>query len=268
MPELPDLEVVKDLLTERLVGVGIERAEVGQPLTIRHPISAFTATLQDNAFTQVQRRGQLLLFHLGSGHVLVVNLMLAGRFQYCLPSQRRRAATAFILHLTNGWQLRYTDPRQMGKVYLVPDDALDTVSGFAAMGPEADDPELTLAVFRERLRHHRGQIKNILVNEAFVAGIGNAYADEVLFAARVHPYRQRTSLTQSEVEALYHTMRQVLSHATATIRQRLGEDISVEVRDFLQVHGKGGLACPRCDSTISEIRANQRLTNFCRRCQA
>jgi formamidopyrimidine-DNA glycosylase len=133
------------------------------------------------------------------------------------------------------------------------------------MGPEPFD--LTLDEFRERLRPHRGEIKGILTRGQVVAGIGNAYADEICFAARIYPYRKRPSLSDDEVERLYQAMQAVLRDAVVTLRERVGTDIHREVRDFLAVHGKGGQPCPACGTAISEIKAQNRLTNFCRSCQ-
>jgi formamidopyrimidine-DNA glycosylase len=100
-----------------------------------------------------------------------------------------------------------------------------------------------------------------------VAGIGNAYADEILWAARLHPYRKRTQLTPDEVARLYESMRSVLSEATARVRSEIGENIHLKPRDFLAVHMQAGEPCPRCGTTISLVGANQRITNFCRHCQ-
>ena len=126
---------------------------------------------------------------------------------------------------------------------------------------------MTLEAFRARLRRHPGQIKGGLVNDTFLAGIGNAYADEILFAAHIYPYRRRASLTPAEVDGLYAAMHQVLDHASAVVAGRMGDDIHLKIRDFLQVHNKGGEACPVCGHTISQITANQRITSFCRHCQ-
>jgi len=266
VPELPDLEVIKEFLQERMVGLIIEGVEVLRPIVVRNLTAhEFATSLTGKSFSEVKRRGKFLILALNSGEALVINPMLAGRLQYCRRKERRRATTYLILHLANGMDLRYVDPKAMGKVYLTGD--LSLVPGFPQQGPEALDPEVTLKVFQERLRKHRGEIKGILTNQRFLAGIGNAYADEILFRAGIYPFRKRPSLSAAEIERLYHSMRSTLTEATATLQERLGEEIDVEVRDFLQVHGKGGSPCPRCGATISEIRANQRITSFCRKCQ-
>ena len=266
MPELPDLEVIKEYLQGVLPGERVEAVEVLRPLVVRNLISEdFVDTVTGNEISAVRRRGKFLLLDLETGEKLVINPMLAGRLQYCEPSERRQKRTFLILRLSGGRELRYLDAKSMGKVYLPRDPNL--IPGFASQGPEALDPEVTLEVFRDRLRRRRGEIKGILTRQTVVAGIGNAYADEILFEAGIYPFRKRPSLSSEEIERLYGAMRSVLFEAIVILRERVGDDVEVELRDFLEVHGKGGTPCPRCSTTISEIRARNRLTNFCRTCQ-
>ncbi len=266
MPELPDLEVIKEYLQDRLPGQRIKKIELLRPIVVRNLIEETTLlSLTNKEVSGVGRRGKFLLLHLEGGEKLIVNPMLAGRLQYCQRKERRRAKTFLILHLSDGMDLRYVDAKGMGKIYLTRDPQL--VPGFATQGPDALDPQLSFEAFRERLRRRRGEIKGILVNQAFLAGIGNAYADEILFRANVYPFRKRPSLSTDEVKRLYDSIHSVLSDAIGTLRGQLGDEIHVEVRDFLQIHGRGGSPCPRCGTTISEIRARRRLTNFCRTCQ-
>jgi formamidopyrimidine-DNA glycosylase len=154
----------------------------------------------------------------------------------------------------------------MGKIYLVRKDALSTVPQFSDMGPDA------LAVsqeeFAQRIRKFTGQIKNILVNHKFIAGIGNAYADEILFAARIHPYRKRTTLSDDDIARLYEAMHKVFDWATPIVASQMQDELNYEERrDFLKIHRKGKEPCPVCGTRISEITAGQRITNFCRNCQ-
>jgi formamidopyrimidine-DNA glycosylase len=135
------------------------------------------------------------------------------------------------------------------------------------MGPEADDPQLTLEAFRERLKKHQGEIKGVLTNQRFVAGIGNAYADEILWCAAIYPMRRRASLGPEEVDRLYNCMRIALQRAVETLRERVGDRIDVEVRDFLAIHGKDDAECPRCGGRVSTITYERSTTYFCRNCQ-
>ena len=266
MPELPDLEVIREFLAPRLTGVTIASAEVRRPVVVRNLLGGDPAShLVGRRFADVVRRGKFLLLPLDSEATLVINPMLAGRIRYGEPLPRHRARDVLVLLLGDGRELRYHDARDMGKVYLTAD--LAQVPTLAELGPEATDPALTLEVFRERLRRHPGEIKGVLVNQTLVAGIGNAYADEICWRAGLYPFRRRPSLSQEQVAQLYSAMRAVLAEAIDTLRIRVGDAIDVEVRDFLAVHGKTGQPCPRCGSPISEVTRERRATNFCRACQ-
>ena len=266
MPELPDLEVIREFLAPRLVDVTIVAAEVRRPLLVRNLLGGETpARLVGERFGEVTRRGKFLLFALADTATIVVNPMSAGRLRYGEPLSRHRVRDALVLGLEDGHELRYHDAKDMGKVYLVAD--LADVPTFDEQGPEAIDPELTLEGFQARLRRHRGEIKGVLTDQRFVAGIGNAYADEILWRAGIYPFKRRPSLSDGEVARLYKAMRETLTEAVAILRERVGTDIDVEVRDFLRVHGKPGERCPRCGGSISEVKVAKRATNICRACQ-
>jgi len=165
-------------------------------------------------------------------------------------------------------EIRYRDPTQMGKVYLVPSGVDRAVPGFdVSLGPDADDPALSLDVWRERIRRHPGELKSLLRNQAFVAGIGNAYSDEILHAARLNPFRKRSSLAAEEVDELHRATRNTLEGAVATLRERVPPTFETQVRDFLAVHRKGGQPCPRCGTRISEVSSRSEATSWCRGCQ-
>ena len=269
MPELPELEVVRDVLQPRLVGQTISAVQVlppGGAIVVRDLTGAgFEKSLCGAAVGSVARRGKFLVFTLQAVPplYLVINPKLSGRLQLAAPADKRLARTHILFNLANGRQLRYVDQKQMGQVYLTRDP--ESVPGYAGMGPEPF--EVTLETFRARLKPYRGEIKGVLTRGEFVAGIGNAYADEILWAARLHPYRKRTQLTAEEVERLYHAMQATLSAAVEKVRAGMGEHIKREPRDFLAVHMKTGQPCPRCGTPISLVGANQRITNFCRTCQ-
>ena len=122
-------------------------------------------------------------------------------------------------------------------------------------------------MFRGRIKRFNAVIKHVLVNQRFIAGLGNAYADEILFVAHVMPFRKRSTLTDAEIAALYNATKSVLQNAITTITTRIGDTLQFEVRDFLQVHGKGGEPCPNCGSPISSVKSGLRVANFCRKCQ-
>jgi formamidopyrimidine-DNA glycosylase len=270
MPELPELEVVREVLVRRVVGQSITNVEVlppGGPIVVRDLTQrGFVAALTGATILAVTRRGKFLVFTFDApppSLFLAVNPKLTGRLQLAGPAEKRPAKTHVVFTLSNGKQLRYLDQKQMGQLYLTHD--LESVPDYAGMGPEPLD--ISLDEFRARLKPYRGEIKGVLTRGEFVAGIGNAYADEILWAARLHPYRKRTQLTSEEVERLYAGMRSTLSESIEKVRAEMGENIHLKPRDFLAVHMKTGEPCPRCGTPISLVGANQRITNFCRTCQ-
>lgn len=269
MPELPELEVVREVLTARLTAKTIERVELFQPMAalVVRDLTArgFVETLTGAQFQTIARRGKFLLFAFAPPLTaqLVINPKLTGRLQLALPGDKRYKKTAVVFSLSDETELRYYDDRAMGQLYLTED--VTRVPDYEGMGPEPFD--VTLAEFRERLKPYRGEIKGILTRGEFLAGIGNAYADEILWRAQLHPYRKRTQLTPPEIERLYDAIRETLQESIAQVRVEMGENIHLKPRDFFRVHMRTGEPCPRCGTTISEISANQRITNFCRTCQ-
>jgi formamidopyrimidine-DNA glycosylase len=194
--------------------------------------------------------------------------MLAGRFQYVTPDVKQPAKTCFVITLDDGHELRYADERVMGKVYLSPASEVSKLPQIGELGPDVYDPQVTEDVFVRRLQRFPGQIKNGLTNQRVLAGIGNAYADEILWAAGIHPYRRQSTLGDEEKARLYRAVHEVMDWAIPLVAQQMGESIDYgEWRDHLRVHRRGGAPCPRCGNPITEITAGQRITNFCRRCQ-
>ena len=271
MPELPDLTVVAEELAARASGREVAAVETPTPILVRATPDEL-ATLVGASTGAAARRGKFLLLPFlrgGSPHrILAANPMLAGRF-WLLDSADGPlpARTGLRIRFTDGGELRYVDRELLGKLYLVPPDGLAAVPGWAEMGPDADAPELTLEEFRRRIRPHRGELKSLLRNPRFVAGIGNAYSDEILWEAGLAPLRRRSTLSEDEVDRLYHAMRDVLSSAIEQLRRLVPPRIEVQHREILRVHLRGGEPCPRCERPLRQIGPADRATTFCRSCQ-
>jgi formamidopyrimidine-DNA glycosylase len=291
VPELPDLDVVADALHAALAGRPVLEARAPMPLSVRGTPDELAA-LVGQRLVRVARAGKFLDLELSADKV-VVNPMLTGRFQ--LAARGEKAPSGIAVELRFGgreggppadaasWTagadwlpaddarpfLRYRDPTQMGKVYLLPAGVDRTVPGRGTgeQGPDALDPGLTLDAWRERIRKHPGELKNLLRNQAFVAGIGNAYSDEILFAARLAPFRKRSSLAAEEVDALYSAMRETLGSSILLLRERVPPTFEKQVRDHLSVHGKGVGPCPRCGGRLTQVSAGGFPTGYCRTCQ-
>ena len=268
MPEAPDLEVIKDVLNRRVRGLAISGARVLKPLELRVLASDdFVSDVVSRSVEGFTRRGKFLIAGLSDDRALVINPMLTGAVQLCPPSTRIAKRTSFLLDLADGSQLRYLDDTQMGMAYYVSASRLDEVPRLDEQGPDVLDEYPDPAEFRARLRRFQGEIKGVLTRGRFLAGIGNAYADEVLFAAGIFPFKKRSALSDGDTARLHEAIPAVLNDAIAKLRERMGDETHVKVRDFLAVHGRSGEACPRCGGPITTIGANRRLTNFCRRCQ-
>jgi len=290
VPELPDLAIVAEAFHAALAGRAVTGATAPGPLAVRGTPDEL-AGLVGQRLVSIRRRGKFLLVDLERDRV-IVNPMLTGRFQLAPPGTRLPTKTALVLGFgerrgeptdaapwTGGapWmpasagpvEVRYRDPNQMGKVYLLPGGIDRSVPGMGEgeIGPDADDPGLTIEIWRTLILRHSGELKNLLRNQAFVAGIGNAYSDEILHAARLLPLRKRASLAPEEVDELYGATRSTLDEAIGTLRERVPPTFEQQVRDFLRVHLKGGQPCPRCGTRISELRPGGFVTSFCRGCQ-
>ena len=275
MPEIPELEHVAKVLTDRIGGRAVASVDIPKPIVIRLPPADFEAGLVGARFERVERSGKFLLWRTDRSSVMAVNPMLNGRFQWIAGSDgagkrtKAHARTCFSLRFESDAELglRYIDERYLGKVYLVDADALDMVPVLNEQGPDALDTELTQDIFLKRLKRYRGQVKNALVNAKFVAGIGNAYSDEILFSAGMHPFTKISSLSDERRAALYDAVRETLVWASKIAAGEIGDDIDRKPRDFLRVHRKGGEPCPTCGAPISEVSPNRRVTSFCRACQ-
>ena len=265
MPEAPEMQVVAEFLRVRLPGREIANANVLKPI-----VRSLAGDMEDDAegrrFESVERRGKFMLLGLSGGRSIVINPKLTGALQYCAAKTRVQKRTCVRFRLDGDVDLRYTDDRQMGQFYYVEEDQVERVPGLSQQGPDVLD-EIGFDEFKSRLKKFHGEIKGVLARGQVISGIGNAYADEILFAARVYPFRRRKYLTEDELRRIHACCRQVVLKAIDEVRDRIGDRIDHKVRDFLKVHNRGGQPCPNCGNKITELRANQRITSYCRRCQ-
>lgn len=274
MPELPELEALRIQLGPRLQGRLITAVDVNPKSghLLRYPPDSFAHELPFRKFVRTWRRGKHLIFDLelaagGDLRQLVINPMLGGRFQLAGEDMRPPATQVFALRLERGDELRYLDFRDMGRIYWTADPAGE-VPAWRELGPEADAvADEGLDSFRRRLRRYRDELKDLLRNQAFLAGIGNAYSDEVLWEARLLPLRRRSTLKPEEEAALFEAIPAVMSRSIEAILANPDYDESKQNRSFMRVHARGGQTCPRCGHRISQLGSNREPLNFCRGCQ-
>jgi formamidopyrimidine-DNA glycosylase len=291
MPELPDLRILAEAFTASLAGRSLEGAVLTQPLVLRGTQAELRA-YEGLDLDGIEQRGKFLTLHFGA-HRIVVNAMLTGRMGLAEPAAKAWSATALVLRFgpragrptrprAAAWtheadwlpadetqvELRYRDPKRMGKIYLLPAGVQREVAGWEALGPDVDDPALDLETWQQRIRHHHGELGNLLKNQSFVAGIGNAYSDEILWQARLAPFRRRATLADEESEALFRASRHVVDWAVDELRRRVPPTFEKQARDFLRVHLHGGEPCPRCGNTLSQVSPGGFTTTWCRACQS
>ena len=272
MPELPELELLRTALGDYLAGRSVLSVQVDpkRQVVLRYPPADFARDLTGRTFKAVTRRGKFLTFAFeDDGPSLIVNPMLGGRFAFCTRAAPALASTCFTLQLSGAMDLRFLDSVQMARVYLTERPEAD-VPAYDDVGPDALDPALTFDGFEQRLRRHRGEVKNVLRNQAFVAGIGNAYSDEILFAAGIRPLRRASTLTPAERRSLYDATRSVLGNAVRIVGDQYRakkHPLHKQDRAFMRIHGKGKAPCPRCGHRVSTIHSGGEATFFCRGCQ-
>lgn len=271
MPELPEVETIGKDLRRILSGRCFTGATVHWPPTIARPSAEeFRQRIVGQRILDVGRRGKYLIFRLSGGDHLLIHLGMTGQLLIREAGAAMEPHLRVVFDLDDGRQLRFDDTRKFGRIYLVDDPAI--VVG--KLGPEPLAEDFTPEVFSHLLARRRGRLKSLLLNQKFLAGLGNIYADEALFAARLHPLRRADSLTPAEVERLHRGMRRVLRQALAhrgttfdgSYRDPAGEEGTHQ--EELAVFRRTGQPCPRCGTSIERLVVGGRGTHFCPRCQS
>jgi formamidopyrimidine-DNA glycosylase len=273
VPELPDLVHVEEELSRAIAGKRVSGARTGDPLVLRVMVpEPFPGVLLGRRLEDVRRRGHFLRFGLEGGLVLVVNAMLVGRYKLLAPAsaaakpKKDPVSMGLALVFEDGSELQYVDDRRMGKVYVAKVADEVTIPVYGKLGVDPLSPTFTREAFGALVAKRRDQVRRFLMDKAAIASIGNAYADEILFAARLHPKTFCNKLAAAEIDALFAAIPRVLADAIAEIRRR-AEPIDVKVRDFLAVRGRDGKPCRACGTTIRAVRVGDGDACFCPSCQ-
>jgi len=268
VPELPDLHYIVTKLAPRIVGRRIIEVRIKEPIVIRMllpDVGGFTAALTGRSFTSVERRGPFLRFTL-EDRELIVHCMLAGRLQIVDGEEKQLPGTCFSFSLDNGARLSYGDEKKMGKVYLTAPGAYDSLPGFREQGIDILSPDFTYEAFDRLIqgRHHQARV--FLMDQVALSAIGNAYSDEILFAAGLHPKTSCASLSAEERRKLYNSIREVMAWGIAEV-EKANQPIEVKVRDHVRVRNRNGQPCPVCGSTIRRVGVLGYDSFYCPHCQ-
>ena len=266
MPELPEVETIRRELAPYVVGRTITGVTLLWERIVRQPSpEEFKAAVIGRKINDLTRRGKYLFFHLDNGQVLVMHMKMTGSL---IVDPENDRFTRAILELDNGSKLHFWDPRKFGVMWL--DDNRDSV--LSKLGPEPLDEDFTPEVFASILKGRTAPVKPVLLDQSLIAGIGNMYADEALFDAKIHPERIAGRLTQAEIKRLHAAVIRVLQKALvlkgASIRNYIRPDGQAGTAhdEFNVAHGTGK-NCPRCGTAIKRIVVRGRGTYFCPKCQ-
>jgi formamidopyrimidine-DNA glycosylase len=274
VPELPEVQtIVNDLNYVGILGVPITGASVFWPRTVAEPSpKLFCSRLKGRRFTAIRRRGKYLIFETDNQYTMLLHLRMSGRLNLVATDTPRLKHEHVIIKFKDNRQLRFQDTRKFGRIHLIDDPE----SILSRLGPEPLEKGFTAKVLAERLGRHRRLLKPLLLDQAFIAGLGNIYVDEALWDARLHPNRIAAELSGTEIKALRRAIPKVLKRGLKNLGTSLGTGKSNfysvarnrgRNKDELKVFRRTDLPCPRCRHPIQRVIVGQRSTHICSQCQ-
>jgi formamidopyrimidine-DNA glycosylase len=272
VPELPEVETVRRDLEAEFAGQRIKRVEVtGLRSVRRHATNEdFIARLEGRTIGAVGRKGKFLLIGLDDWAVLVAHLRMSGQLLRADPADAMPKHAHVVITFRHGHQLRFVDPRTFGELFVT----TAAVPELAHFGPDPLDQTMKAEHLAELLAPRRTKVKALLMDQRFLAGIGNIYSDEMLWSAGIRYDRPAASLSTEEVARLYQamvdTLEQAIVHRGSSLADAQYRDLFGAIGDYQsrhQVYDREGQPCPRCGTTIIRVKANGRSTFFCTKCQ-
>ncbi|MEX2459099.1 MAG: bifunctional DNA-formamidopyrimidine glycosylase/DNA-(apurinic or apyrimidinic site) lyase [Actinomycetota bacterium] len=279
--ELPEVEVMRRDLEKEVVGRRIRSVEVKPQKNAmrairRHPKRKdFTDRLASKKITKVDRKGKYVLLSLEGGDVLVVHFGMSGQFIRGTKRQQLPQHTHVVFEFQQGGDLRFIDPRTFGELFVSSADDLGKVKELAHIAIDPLEDTFTWPQFSDVLAQKKAKLKSLLMDQKFIAGLGNIYSDEVLWAAGLRYDRMSDTLSSQEVRRLYRGLQEVLQDSIRYRGTTLGDEAYVdlfgkpgEFQNELKVYGRRGLPCPRCRTPIEAVSLSGRNTYYCPQCQS
>jgi formamidopyrimidine-DNA glycosylase len=279
MPELPEVETLKRDLEKEVVGKRIKQVDISGMRSIRrHPNKKhFAGKLEGHKILGVDRRGKYLLMKLEGGDILVVHLGMSGQLLRSKGAAKEKPDkhTHVVITFTQAGRLRFVDPRTFGELFVTtPEELADEVPELGHLGFDPVEQMMSWTNFGELLHDRHTKLKALLMDQKFVAGIGNIYSDEILFAAGLRYDRASDSLSSQEIRRLYRamveTLQDAIKHRGSSLADEQYRDLFGAIGEFQSLHkvyDREGEACRRCRSTIVRVKANGRSSFLCPQCQ-
>lgn len=272
MPELPEVETVRRGLTELVAGSQIRTVDVLYPKMINLPPEDFTNALKNQIIEKIDRRGKYLFIRINNGLTIVSHLRMEGKYDFEPEGTPLSKHTHIVFHLTDGRQLRYNDTRKFGRMNLVDTGHELTVAGLKTIGPEPTERDLTLDYMRKIFGKSKKLVKPFLLDQSNIAGLGNIYADEVLWLSKINPKQPVNTLSVAELKLLRKSIideikKAIDGHGTTVHSYSNAYGEAGNFQNHLNVYGRQGEPCLRCGTPIEKIKLAQRGTHFCPNCQ-
>ncbi|WP_303841730.1 DNA-formamidopyrimidine glycosylase [Selenomonas ruminantium] len=273
MPEMPEVEIIRRYLDTQVAGKKIIHLTILLPRMIKWPdVEGFRALVTGRTIKGMNRRGKYLLMELDNASKVVFHLRMTGRLVYEPAGDTTDHHARVIFHLQDGASLVYGDTRTLGTIHGLKPQELGMLKGLAEMGPEPLSAEFTAEYLYRTASQRKVAIKSFLLNQKYIGGIGNIYADEALFLAGIHPLRPANSLTQTECGKLWESVNKVIADGIAdggtTFRDyQNGEGGKGSHQEHLYVYGRKGEQCRICGAPIERVTVGGRGTHFCPHCQ-
>lgn len=273
MPELPEVETIRAVLEPQLEGLRIKDISTRHPGVIAHPDAELFRTASiGKQIKGLGRRGKFLIMELEGGNSLIIHLRMTGCLLVTPPGYPEERHTHIVITLSDGNELRFSDTRRFGRMWLIRNGEEDTYSGIMKLGPEPFSPELSGSYLREKLGRSSRAIKEGIMDQSVTAGIGNIYSDEILFHAGIHPARKCSSLTDDEWNNLAKTIPERLSFFIETNRITAEEYLETGGKEYrntpyIGIYGHEGKPCPICGTPLERMVIGGRSSTYCPACQ-
>lgn len=272
MPELPEIETVKNVIKLQIKGLEIKRVTINRPKIIERPTAEiFSEQIAGQTITEMSRIGKFLTVHLNSGDRIILHLRMTGCLLFAPIDYPEEKHTHVVFHFENG-ELRFSDTRRFGRFWLINKDENDTYSGIHRLGLEPFDKNFNAEYLQKSFSKRKKTIKECLLDQSIVAGIGNIYSDEILFCAKINPTVPANILTQIDCKKLAKIIPECLAYFIEKNKISAADYLETKGKDyrntpFLQVYGKEGEPCPICGVTLCRTVIGGRSSVYCKKCQ-
>ncbi len=273
MPELPEVETIRKGLEKKVRGKRVNKVIIKSEKAIKVPSSPdeFIKKIEGRKLSEIKRKGKYLILELDCKDSLIIHLKMTGRLIYSSEGEELSYARVIFIFLDKT-QLNFTDMRGFGGLWLVSDEEFSNLPFLKSLGPEPLENDFTLDRFRKLLQGKKGKIKSLLMEQTFIAGVGNIYSQEALFLSGIHPERNASILIDREIKSLYNNLLAVLREALSYGGSSVDTYVNLngkkgDYESYLRVYGRKGKDCPRCGAVIRKIKVSGRGTCFCPVCQ-